>query len=141
MRNTIRILSIILIVFGLLLAFLPNSFMCTTTLETVKGTAVPMKCHWTGICQIALGILVAVAGALSFLCKNREGWTAGGIFAVACGIVSLLIANVLIGVCQNPTMACNMAGLPSANLLAALVIATGVVITLFAARKKRGDNV
>ncbi|MEG0256991.1 MAG: DUF4418 family protein [Christensenella sp.] len=141
MQKKVRILSVFLIIFGLLLVFIPNSFMCKAMLETVKGMSVPMKCHWTGIFQILIGILAMLAGIINFFFKEKGAWTATGIFTTGCGVTSLIVTNALIGVCKNPTMVCNMAGKPAANLLAILVLAMGVLIIFFAQHKHGGQNV
>lgn len=137
MKKT-KIAGGILILLGALLMLIPTLLFpgCEGLIERADGGAsMPMRCHWTGLAEVGIGILILCAGLLSLAAKTGGA----GVFAMAtaCGVVGVLLPIKLIGVCAMPTMACRSAMAPAIYVSCALVIVTGLVGALLAGQKSR----
>ncbi len=114
---------------GALIALTPVVLpVCQELLETKAGMFVPMRCHYTAQAEIAMGILVAIAGALILIFANQAE-TRGALNAVvlALGAVVILIPTVLLGTCKNPAMPCNIGTKPALILLGSLTMLLGAI--------------
>ena len=138
-------ISIVIIVLGVLTVLIPLVILptCEGMLELVSGKTVPMKCHWMGIAQSMIGIIIIIAGFCSIFVKSKDARIAQGITGIACGIISLLIPTVFIGVCGNPAMACRIGTLPGLIIVGALTIAFSVlfvILTCASDKKQRASE-
>jgi len=98
-------------------------------LTTADGRSVSMKCHWTGIAEIAAAIPLALAGIYALLGRRRETRRFAAIIGAASGVTAILLPAVLIGTCGNPAMTCNLLMRPI--VLASGILAIAASITLF----------
>ena len=60
-----KVLGVVMIVLALVLAIAPIFTDCESQgkmLTTADGRSVSMKCHWTGIAEVAAAIPLALAG-------------------------------------------------------------------------------
>lgn len=127
-----KILGTVMIILALVLAIAPIFTDCESqgkTLETAQGKVVSMKCHWTGIAEVAAAVPLALAGVFAIGSKRKETIRLAGIVGLAAAVVSLLLPTVLIGTCGSPAMFCNLAMKPI--LMAAGILAAVASVVLF----------
>ena len=99
--------------------------VCTGMVETAAGKQVPMRCHYTSSAAVLLAVLLLVNAAVCFATKQK---IACGIMTVAIGLCAFAILNAQIGmgICANPDMACNVTA-PYIKLCGTLAVLTGAV--------------
>jgi hypothetical protein len=110
-----KYLGILMLVLALVVGIVPVLTDCLAhgrQLETVDGMSVPMKCHWTAIAEMAAAVPLGLAGIFTATSRRRETRTTVSLFGMAACAFVLLIPTVLIGVCANPMMPCNMVEKP-----------------------------
>lgn len=90
-----------------------------------------MKCFWTARAEVGVGSLVIAIGILMLFCRTvfvRMGLS----MAVACiALLAAAIPTILIGVCGNEMMICNMGAKPALVLLSGLLFIVALVNTFF----------
>ena len=134
-----KVIGGLLIALALLIGIVPLFSDCESqgrSLTLANGREIPMKCHWTGLAELAMAAPLLVVGALMTTSKRTESLRNLNVIAVAAGIVVILLSTTLIGVCANPDMRCNAVMKPTMILAGGLVAALGVVGTLRALRRK-----
>jgi hypothetical protein len=93
-----------------------------------------MKCHWTAISEIGLAVPLALIGVFNLTSKRRETFQALNLTGSALGVLVILFPTVLIGVCANAMMPCNMVEKPALILSGILVIGASLM-TIASTRK------
>ena len=95
------------------------------------GVGKIMKCFWTGRAEVGVGCLIIAIGILMLFCQKiflRMGLS----MAIACiSLFALAIPTVLIGVCDNKMMRCNMGAKPALVLLSLLLFIVALVNTFY----------
>ena len=95
------------------------------------GVGKIMKCFWTGRAEVGVGSLIIAIGILMLFCQKiflRMGLS----MAIACiSLFALAIPTVLIGVCDNQMMRCNMGAKPALVLLSLLLFIVALVNTFY----------
>lgn len=132
--------GITLMVLALAIAVVPAFTDCQSqgsALTLASGKMVPMKCHWTGIAEIAVGIPLLAVGAMMIAARRKESLLFLGATGGILGIFAVLLPNTLIGVCQTPTMICHTTMLPALTVLGSMVIAGNIGTMALAFRMKR----
>ena len=90
-----------------------------------------MKCFWTARAEIGIGSLVIAIGALVLFSRSlfvRMGLS----MALACtAILAAAIPTILIGVCGNEMMRCNMGAKPALILLAIVLAIAAISNVLY----------
>jgi len=127
-----KVLGAVMILMALVLAIAPVFSDCESTgklLTTADGRTVSMKCHWTGIAEIAAAIPLAIAGIYALLGRRKETLRFAAIVGAASGLVAILLPTVLIGTCMNAAMTCNVLMKPI--LLASGIVALVASVALF----------
>jgi len=122
-----KVLGVSLFVMALVIAIAPVFTDCLSqgrSLKLADGRTVPMKCHWTAIAEIGVGVQLAVVGILTAVNKNKGTLGILSVFGLVAGSLAILFPTVLIGVCAAPTMFCNMVMKP--------ILLTSGIITLVA---------
>ncbi|KDN10290.1 hypothetical protein GAPWKB30_1092 [Gilliamella apicola] len=86
-----------------------------------------MKCFWTARAEIGIGCLVIAIGALLLI--SRTAFVRIGLsMALACiSLLAAAIPTILIGVCGNEMMRCNMGSKPALVLLSGLLFIVAVI--------------
>ena len=115
------------VVLALVIAIAPMFLDCQSqgrSLTTSTGMSVPMKCHWTAIAEIGVGVQLAVVGILTAVNRNKGILGILSVFGLAAGTLAILFPSALIGVCAAPMMFCNMVMKP--------ILLTSGTITLVA---------
>ncbi|MBI5304760.1 MAG: DUF4418 family protein [Chloroflexi bacterium] len=128
-----KVLSISLIVLALGIAVIPLFTDCESQgrhLTLQNGSQVPMKCHWTAIAEIGVGITLGLTGFLMLRSKQKETDRSLSALGVTSGALAILFPTALIGVCANPTMICNMIMRPTMILAGTLAIAISLGLLL-----------
>ena len=129
-------MGILMIVLALVIAIVPIFTDCLAngrSLTTADGRSVPMKCHWTAIAEIGLAVPLALLGVFNFTSKRKETFRTLNLVSLTLGALVILFPTVLIGVCANPMMECNMIEKPTLILSGILVIGASL-ITLVTSR-------
>ncbi|HBU12315.1 MAG TPA: DUF4418 domain-containing protein [Clostridiales bacterium] len=133
--------AVLLITLGLLIILIPNILLpvCTGRLALLNGGAVPMKCHYTAVAEIIPGIVVMVCGFLRLLFARGKAGVAVYIVAAVCGMLVILLATVIIGVCPGQGMACRVGSQPGLLLAGAFTIIVGGGSALLQIRNTRRE--
>src|SRR5512147_1842301 len=125
-----KTMGVVLIVLALVIAIVPLFTDCLAngrTLTTADGRSVPMKCHWTAIAAIGMAVPLALVGVFNFTSKRKETLRSLNLIGLSLGALVILFPTVLIGVCANPMMECNMIEKPTLILSGIVVIAASLI--------------
>jgi hypothetical protein len=127
-----KFLGVVMIILALVLAIAPAFTDCESQgkmLATADGRNVSMKCHWAGVAEVAAAIPLGIAGIYALRSRRKETTRFAGIIGAASGLMAILLPTLLIGVCGNPMMICNVLMRPI--LLASSILAIAASIALF----------
>lgn len=94
-----------------------------------------MACYWTAQASLGIGILLLVIGLIAFF-VNAQIRTGLNISAALIYVLEILIVTVLIGMCKNEEMSCNVYALPTLLALSGVGI-LAVAGAIFLDQKKR----
>jgi hypothetical protein len=125
-----KTMGVLMIALALVIAIVPLFTDCLAngrTLTTADGRSVPMKCHWTAIAEIGLAVPLALVGVFTFISKRKETLRTHNLVSLALGALVILFPTVLIGVCANPSMPCNLVEKPVLLASGILVMAASLV--------------
>lgn len=134
-----KVIGGLLIALALLIGIVPMFSDCQSqgrSLTLANGREIPMKCHWTGLAELALAAPLLVVGALMITSKGAESLRNLSLTGGVAGILVILLPATLIGVCANPDMRCNAVMKPSLILSGSLVVALGLVGVMRSLRRK-----
>ena len=129
-----KIIGVLFIALALVIGIVPVLTDCLAagrSLTTTNGMSVPMKCHWTALAEIGAAVPLALVGIFSMTSKRKETFRALSGFGGALGALVVLFPTVLIGVCANPAMPCNMIEKPALILSGIIALAASVGILLY----------
>jgi hypothetical protein len=80
------------------------------------------SCFWTGQAVIGVGSVLAALG-IAYIFFANEGVRAGISIAIAANaLLTILLANLLIGMDNNAMMSCRLSTLPALNIISVLTI-------------------
>jgi hypothetical protein len=133
-----KYLGIFLIVLSLAIAIIPGFTDCQSqgkAIALANGNTVPMKCHWTGVGEIATGVPLLAVGVMMTATRRKGNLLMLGIMGSILGIFAIMLPNNLIGVCQT-SMVCNTVMKPALTVLGSLAIA-GSLGALVLSRKAK----
>ena len=81
--------------------------VCTGMVDTAAGKQVPMRCHYTAVLLLFLGLILLVNAGLCAV--RREMAVCGTITAVLSALAfAALSSSMGTGICLNPEMACHV---------------------------------
>ncbi len=132
-----KVLGAVMVVLALALAISPAFTDCEShgrMITTADGRAISMKCHWTGIAEIAAAGPLGAAGIYALRGRRKETTRFASIIGAGSGVMALLLPLVLIGTCGNPSMPCNLLMRPI--LLASGILAIASSTILFAVARE-----
>jgi len=149
-----KVLAILIVIAGLVIAVAPQYTNCeaqggtmptamttvaSTTLSplttmasmqtSVATTIVPkMKCLWSARGALAVGVSLAVAGALLFFARRKETRRALSIVGALLGLSAILLPTTLIGTCGSDGAVCNTTMKPIMLVAGGLAVAASVLV-------------
>lgn len=100
---------------------------CEACIETIGGSYVPMKCHWTLRAVIPVELIAAFAMVALAAVRDTAGrrWLAG-LSAVAQLAAFAMLHTPLMGLCKDTAMACHVAA-TVCTVLGAVVLTASIV--------------
>jgi len=134
-----KVLGIGLVVLALITGIVPMFTDCQSqgkAIELANGKTVPMKCHWTGVGELALAVPLIGVGAVMTTGRRKETLRSVSIIGALLGIMVILVAARLIGVCANPDMICKSVMQPTVILTGSLIVAASLVGLVLSVRQK-----
>ncbi len=132
-----KFLGIVLVVMALGIAIVPTFTDCQSQGKAItlsSGKTVPMKCHWTGIAEIATGVPLAAVGVMMTFNRRRNSLFTLSVMGSILGIFAVLLPTSLIGVCTNMTALCNTVMKPALTAMGSVAI-VGSLGAMMLARK------
>jgi hypothetical protein len=136
-----KVFGIVLVVVAVAIAVVPIFTDCQSngrSITLANGSSIPMKCHWTGVAEIATGIPILAVGGMMVASRRKESLRYLSVLGVVLGGLTVALPTKLIGVCSTPTMTCVTMEKPSLVSLGAVVVAGSLVGIIMSLRKK--DN-
>jgi hypothetical protein len=133
-------MGVLMIVLALVVAIVPLFTDCLAngrSLTTADGRSVPMKCHWTALAEIGLAVPLALVGVFTFFGKRKETLRTHNLVGLALGAMVILFPTVIIGVCANASMPCNLVEKP-VLLASGILIMAASLVTLVTSRDTLG---
>jgi hypothetical protein len=134
-----KVLGVILIVLAIASAVIPMFSDCESQgleITLANGTTIPMKCHWSGIAELATAIPLAAIGVMMVIAHRKESLTYLSIFGIVVAGVMVAIPNWMIGVCATPTHTCVTVMRPLLTVFSSLAVAASIVGLLMSQRIK-----
>jgi hypothetical protein len=125
-----KALGAAIVLLALVIAIVPLFTDCLSqgrSLTTKDGKSVPMKCHWTAIAEIGIAVPLALTGLFNLRKQRKDSARPIAIIGIASGALAILYPTVLIGVCANPDMICNMVMRPILITAGTLAIAASII--------------
>ena len=125
----VKALGIAILVLALVAAILPGFLSCGhdgKVLTLANGKTVQMKCTWTAVSEMAVGVPLAVVGGMMTFSRRKEGVRDLAILSIILGAFVLMLPTNLIGVCASDAMKCHSIMKPSLQIIGGLVMAAGV---------------
>lgn len=132
-----KIMGVTIVVLALAIGIVPLFTDCLSQgkmLTTAAGMTVPMKCHWTAIAEIGVAIPLGLIGIMNIFSKRKETLSALNLVGASLGALAILFPTVLIGVCSNAMMYCNMVEKPTL-ILGGTLAAAACLVTLVNSRR------
>ncbi len=136
-----KVLGVALVLFALVIGIVPLFTDCLSqgrSLTTTTNMKVPMKCHWTAIAEAASAVPLGLAGILSIFNKRKESLISNSVLGIVLGGLSVAFPTVLIGVCANNAMLCNMIMKPTLIASGTLAVIACAVVLVSALRSSAG---
>lgn len=121
------IFGALFVIAGLLIAIGPKTIFAVCN----SDGEMTMKCFYVAQTELAIGIAIAILGVVLAILKDSAAQITASIALALNGIITILIPDILIGVCKSAHMHCNAVTRPALNILGALVIvlaAIGIVL-------------
>lgn len=111
MRKNRVILSVIYIVIGALICFIP-----TYLFPVCNSTEMKMSCYYTKQAEIGLGLLIILLGIVSIGIKNSSIRVGISLALAGTALLVLLYPIKLIGLCKKSHMACRIGTFPALSI-------------------------
>ena len=134
-----KVAGAILAVLALVLGVVPLFSDCQSqgnAITLANGATIPMRCHWTGRAELAVAGPLFFAGGVMMAGRRRHVLRAMSALGLVLGAFAILLPTVLIGVCGNPEMICNLVMKPTLVFAGLLVVGTSLVGLVYL----RGDG-
>jgi len=129
-----KVVAVAVMILALLIGIVPMFTDCEShgrMLTLADGRQISMKCHWTGVAELAVSVPLLVVGGLMFFSRRRESGRTLGTVGTSLGAMVLLLPTALIGVCMSPDMPCVSLMKPALLLMGALVVVASLGAVAF----------
>ncbi len=133
-----KVLGVSLIALAIALAVVPMFTDCQSqgkAIELPNGRTVPMKCHWSGVAEIATAVPMVAVGAMMAGSKRRSSIRGLGVLGITLGALAILLPTYMIGTCSS-AMLCNTVMKPTLVTLGSLVVVGSVGAMVLSGRAK-----
>jgi hypothetical protein len=124
-----KFLGILLVALALVVGLVPVLTDCWSqgrALTTTTGMTIPMKCHWTALAEIGVAVPLGLVGLMALTRPGQAARRLLGLLGLALGALVVLFPTVIIGVCANPAMPCNLIEKPALLLAGGLALAVSL---------------
>jgi hypothetical protein len=134
--------GIIAMVLGVLAALIPRAIfpVCSDMIELMNGKTLYMKCHWTAMAELLVGILIIFDGILIVGFTKYETRAALSIMLFLLGLAVVLIPTVVIGMCETVTMACRIGTKPALIVSGVITMLVGLGNTFSQIRSMKSEQ-
>jgi hypothetical protein len=132
-----KIAAVLLVVLALAVAVVPMFTDCQSqgrAIVLANGSTVAMKCHWSGVAELALAAPLLFVGLATFVSKRKETRRVLAVLGLIIGAVIVAVPTVLVGVCASSEMLCNSIMRPTLVLAGILVMVISAVSWAMAER-------
>ena len=123
-----KYLGIFIFALALVIGISPIFWGCQEGMKLANGMTAPMKCHWTAVVEMGLGVLTGALGGMLFFSKRKETRQSLSIMGAILGAFVVLVPTSIIGVCASNMMACRNLMLPTLVLSGILVVAACIAL-------------
>lgn len=129
-----KVIGAAVMILALLIGIVPMFTDCEShgrMLTLADGRQISMKCHWTGVAELAVSVPLLVVGGLMLFSRRKESGRTLGTVGTSLGAMVLLLPTALIGVCMSPDMPCVSLMKPALLLTGALVVVASLGAVAF----------
>jgi hypothetical protein len=136
-----KIAAALLVVIALAVAVVPMFTDCQSqgrAITLANGSTVAMKCHWSGVAELALAAPLLFVGLATFVSKRKETRRVLAMLGLVIGAMVVAVPTVLVGVCASADMLCNSIMRPTLVLAGILVMVISAVSWAMAERATEG---
>lgn len=133
--------AVLLIGLALVVGVVPAFTDCQSqgrALTLANGNTVPMKCHWTGVAELALAVPLGLVGLSTGLSRRKESRRLNSVFGLALGALIFAVPTSLIGVCASADMLCNSIMRPTLVMSGGLIM--GISLLAGIANERRAEE-
>lgn len=95
------------------------------------GAGKIMKCFWTARAELGIGALIIAIGTLMLLSRTIFVRLGLSMALVCISFLAIAIPTILIGVCSNEMMRCNMGAKPALVLLSGILFVVSILNSLY----------
>jgi hypothetical protein len=124
-----KFLGLLLVGLALVVGVVPVLTDCWAhgrALTTTTGMTIPMRCHWTALAEIGLAVPLGLVGLMSLTRAGQPARRPLAVLGLALGALVILFPLVIIGVCANAAMPCNLIEKPALLLAGGLALAASL---------------
>jgi hypothetical protein len=138
-----KIAAALLVVLALTVAVVPMFTDCQSqgrAITLANGSTVAMKCHWSGVAELALAAPLLFVGLSMFVSKRKETRRVLALLGLVIGAVTVAVPTMLIGVCASADMLCNSVMRPTLVLAGILIMVISAASWAMAERATEGEG-
>ncbi len=134
-----KVFGLILVALAIAIAVVPHYTDCQSQglqITMANGMTTPMKCHWTGVAELATAIPLAAVGVMMVISRRKDTLTYLSIMGIVIAFVMVALPNGFIGVCASLTHTCVTLMKPVLTGLGSAAALVSVVALICALRGK-----
>lgn len=134
MKNITRILSIVTLALGVILAVgALYAFHACGPMDDGSW----MKCHWAQQISAALGVVIAVQALIAIVAKTSAARAGISAVIIPTAVLAILVPNTIIPLCMMSDMRCQAIMRPAIYLVAGIILILSIVNTLISYRNEK----
>ncbi len=140
MKNINRIITVVLVILGVVVALAPHFIFPICSKLRPDGT--PMSCYYTAKLVIPLGALLVAVNIFAFLKQKKAIYYLSALVSLVVGFVGYALPNRIIavgnmktmgwqiGYCMKEMMQCNHTIKPAFNMIMPLIMVISIVLLI-----------